>query len=78
MRNFSCDFVAELHPFTSPAVPGAASGVASGNSFCFVLDLFKGVIFPARAAIELHATSRARQAYAPSYEADAVTRGSAG
>ena len=44
----------------------------------FVLDLFKGVIFPARAAIELHATSRARQAYAPSYEADAVTRGSAG
>ena len=43
-----------------------------------VFFLFKGVIFPARAAIELHATSRARQAYAPSYEADAVTRGSAG
>ena len=48
------------------------------RDFLFVLDLFKGVIFPARAAIELHATSRARQAYAPSYEADAVTRGSAG
>ena len=44
----------------------------------FVLDLFKGVIFPARAAIELHATSRARQAYAPPIGADAVTRGSAG
>ena len=42
------------------------------SNLFFVLDLFKGVIFSARAAIELHATSRARQAYAPSYEADAV------
>jgi hypothetical protein len=40
--------------------------------FFFEPDLFKGVIFPGRAAVELHATSRARQAYAPSYEAPLV------
>jgi bacteriorhodopsin len=59
-------------------VPLRPANATLAASFFFVLDLFKGVIFPARAAIELHATSRARQAYAPSYEADAVTRGSAG
>ena len=40
--------------------------ITSGISLFFLfIYLFKGAIFPARAATGLHATSRARQAYAP-------------